>query len=108
MLIDTAIPGGLVVNELLSNALKHAFPDNRQGKVSLRLFRNDADNLELCYADDGVGFPAGFDFRGQTTLGLQMVMTIVEHQMLGQVRFANNQGLTCTIEFPDTLYAERI
>lgn len=108
LLIDTAIPCGLVVTELLTNALKYAFPDNRPGTLSIRVFRNAAGNLELWFADDGVGVSPGFDFRNQATLGLRTLLAIAEHQMQGSVTFASDQGVTCTIEFPDTLYTERV
>ncbi len=108
LLLDTAIPCGLILNELLSNALKYAFPDHRHGKISIRLFRNESKNMELLFVDNGVGVPPGFDFRGQDTLGLQTVIAIAEHQMQGRVRFTGEQGVTCTIEFPDTLYSERV
>ena len=108
LLLDTAIPCGLILNELLSNALKYAFPDNRQGEISIRLFRNISENLELWLTDNGMGVPPGFDFRGQNTLGLQIVFEIAEQQMQGRVRFASERGVRCTIEFPDTLYTERV
>ncbi len=108
LLLDTAIPCGLILNELLSNALKYAFPERRHGEISIRLFRNESKHLELWFADNGVGVPPGFDFRQQDTLGLQTVIAIAEHQMQGRVKFTSDQGVICTIEFPDTLYRERV
>ena len=108
LLLDTAIPCGLIVHELLSNSLKYAFPDQRDGEISIRLSRNGADNFVLSMVDNGVGVPQGFDFRGQDTLGLQMVCAIAEHQMQGEVRFTGAQGVACTIQFPDALYTERV
>jgi two-component sensor histidine kinase len=108
LLLDTAIPCGLIVNELLSNALKHAFPENQPGEITIRVFQNDAGYVVLSVADNGVGVPPGFEFRSQTTLGLQTIFAIAEQQMQGQVRFTSEQGVTCTVEFPDTLYTERV
>jgi len=108
LLLDTAIPCGLLLNELLSNALEHAFPGDRDGEISVRLFRNDDELLELQVSDNGVGVPKDFDFGGQKTLGLRTIFSIAEHQMQGRVTFTGNPGVTCIIEFSDTLYAERV
>ncbi len=108
LLLDTAVPCGLILNELLSNAMAHAFPDEREGKITIRLFRNDCDMLELHVADNGIGVPQGFDFRCQDTLGLQTVFSLAEHQMQGKIRFIGDQGVKCVVEFPDTLYTERV
>jgi PAS domain S-box-containing protein len=108
VLLDIAIPCGLVLNELLSNALKHAFPGDIQGNISIRLFRNDAGNLELHVADNGVGVPEMFDFRKQDTLGLQTIIALAEHQLRGRVAFTSDHGITCIVEFSDNLYTERV
>lgn len=57
VLLDTAIPCGLILNELLSNTLQHAFPGGQEGEISITLCRNDAGNLELSFSDNGVGVP---------------------------------------------------
>jgi len=108
LLLDTAIPCGLILNELLSNTLKYAFPDERHGEIAIRLSRIGSERIELVFSDNGAGVPAGFDFRGQDTLGLRAICTIAEHQMQGQIRFDGEHGVCCTIEFPDTLYTERV
>lgn len=108
MLLDTAIPCGLILNELLTNAIKYAFPGGEKGEISIWLFRNESNNLELRLVDNGVGVPEGFDFRKQETLGLQSIIAIAEHQMQGRVSFAADHGVACEIEFPDTLYKERV
>ncbi len=105
--IDVAIPCGLVLSELFSNAFKHAFPAGRRGEIRLTLTRNDQD-IELIFADDGVGAPEDFDFRTRPTLGLQTIFTVVEHQLQGSVQFKTNRGVTCHIRFSDTQYTARI
>ena len=78
--IDGAIPCALIVNELISNALEHAFPGGRSGSVSV-FFRQGRDNLAtLRVEDDGIGLPAGFDFEQSKTLGIQLV-----HLLAGQL-----------------------
>jgi PAS domain S-box-containing protein len=108
-LIDIVIPCGLVVTELISNSFKYAFPDGRKGKISVHLHRKSPETIHLHVADDGVGVNPHFDFRGQTTLGLQTVFMIVEHQLKGTIKFGSSEhGLMCDIEFADTLYSERV
>lgn len=108
VLIDTAIPCGLIINELMSNALKHAFPGDMNGEIHIRLFKTDQGEIELYFSDNGVGVPNGFDFTTQETLGLQTIFAIGEQQMQGTVRFETNTGTTCHIKFPDKLYKPRV
>lgn len=76
--IDVAIPCGLAVNELISNALKHAFPDGRSGEVTVFL-RSDADgHLMLSVSDDGIGLPPDLDLANTVTLGLQLVRLLAD------------------------------
>lgn len=107
ILIDTAIPCGLVLNELVSNGFKHAFSNEKQGKLRMKLSRS-GEHIELLYSDNGPGVPDGFDFRAQKTLGLQTVFGIVEHQMRGTVEFDGTNGLSCRIRFKDSQYEERV
>jgi PAS domain S-box-containing protein len=96
--INTAIPCGLIVNELVSNALKHGFPDGRSGEVGVELHRIAGDGYELKVRDDGVGFPEELDFRRTQTLGMQIVVTLVS-QIDGRLDL-QRQGNTCfTLEF---------
>ena len=107
-LIDTVIPLGLILNELLMNSFKHAFPGNRKGSININLEKNDSGENILSYHDDGVGLDSGFEFRVQSTLGLRLIQTIGEHQMQGMVELKNDGGLSCMIRFPDNLYSTRV
>lgn len=80
-LLDTAVPFGLIINELMTNSLKYGFPDNRSGNISINLILNDSGNYILQYSDNGVGISEGFDFRKQNTLGLKLIYSIAEIQM---------------------------
>jgi two-component system, sensor histidine kinase PdtaS len=75
--INIAIPCALVINELISNALKHAFPDGRSGEIAVNL-RNDTDELVLSVSDDGVGIPADLDIAKTATLGLELVRLLAD------------------------------
>lgn len=88
--LDQAIPCGLIVNELVSNALKYAFPDNRKGVLTMKI--KEANNkVELMIKDDGVGVPKDFNFDQADTLGLQLVYTLIE-QLDGEVAFDSKPG----------------
>jgi PAS domain S-box-containing protein len=96
--VDTAIPCGLLLNELISNCLKHAFPDHQKGKVSIALHADPSDQVTLTVRDDGIGFPADIDFRNSNTLGLQLVTGLVE-QLQGKITMARDTGCAFTITF---------
>jgi two-component system, sensor histidine kinase PdtaS len=99
MPFKTAIPCGLIVNELLSNALKHAFPPGTSGEVAVAL-RTEADGrLSLAVRDTGVGVPAGLDVRQANSLGLQLVSLLTE-QLGGTLELDRRQGTTVALTFP--------
>lgn len=108
VLIDTAIPCGLIVTELLSNALQHAFPNGRPGEIRLNVSRTSQGMLELHFADNGVGVPQDFDFRAQKSLGLRTIFGLVEHQLRGEIACDTRNGLAYAIRFYDTLYEPRV
>ncbi|MCK5684243.1 histidine kinase, partial [bacterium] len=108
LLIDTAIPLGLVLNELISNSLKYGFPGERKGGITIKISRKNSEKINLYFSDDGVGVLDEFDFENQKTLGISMIKGIVEQQMDGVVKFEKTNGLICHIEISDTLYEARI
>jgi PAS domain S-box-containing protein len=82
--LEQAVPCGLIISELVSNALKHGFPEDRRGRVVVELQPDDGRRLVLCVSDDGVGLPSGFDPAGSSTLGLNLVSNLVG-QLGGQL-----------------------
>lgn len=87
--LDSSIPAGLIINELVTNSIKHAFPGNRQGNISFNLrCRNNLVFLEL--KDDGVGFAEGIDFQNSHSLGLQLVNTLIE-QIEADLKFKSGK-----------------
>jgi PAS domain S-box-containing protein len=94
--IDTVIPVGLILNELVSNSLKHAFPGGRKGTISIEGFLQDANTLRFVYQDDGVGMPAGFDWKNTESLGLRLVNSLVD-QLDGTIESSSGEGTTFII-----------
>ena len=82
--INTAIPCGLIINELVSNSLKHAFPGGRRGSIIIELKQGPDSQLFLRVRDDGIGLPEGFNYRNAKSLGMQIVTTLV-HQINGKM-----------------------
>ncbi len=108
VLIDTAVPCGLIINELITNALKYAFPGGRRGLLKISLHRIDNSNLELRVSDNGIGVPKGFDFKINRGMGLQIIYDIAEKQLAGKADFESNNGLSAVIRFNDKLYHKRV
>lgn len=98
--IDTAIPCGLIVNELVSNSLKYAFPQGRPGEIRITMCRSQEDHFTLAVADDGIGLPEDLDHRNTPTLGLQLVATLAE-QLGGTIELSRENGTQFTITFKD-------
>jgi two-component sensor histidine kinase len=97
--IDTAVPCGLIVNELIANALTHAFPDGRQGSVWVELADAGEGKLQLKVIDDGVGLPLDVDFRRVESLGLQLT-TILARQIGGDIGFERSPRTSFHVTFP--------
>lgn len=107
--IETATPCGLIINELVTNSFKYAFPGERKGEISVTLKRNDqGGGYLLRVADNGVGLPAGFDIRSSDTLGLQLVVNLAEQQLQGKLEVFGNGGTIFIIVFQETGYAQRV
>lgn len=97
--INTAIPFGLLVNELVSNALQHAFPGKRTGQILINLSRDKKKDLRLCIQDDGVGLPAAVDHRNPDSLGLQLVLDLV-NQLDARIVLDRTGGAAFCITIP--------
>ena len=108
VLFDVAVPLGLVVYELLTNALTHAFPDGRNGTIRVFLARDESGSIRLDLADDGIGCTRDWDDPDNARLGLQLVDTIIRNQLLGEIRLDEAPGTTWRIAFFDTHYKERV
>jgi len=93
-----AIPCGLIVNELVTNAIRHAFADGRRGTLSVRMHSASDGIVTLSVRDDGVGFPADMDFKNTKSLGMQLVNLLVD-QLGGAIELQRGTGTAFTITF---------
>ena len=98
--IKTAIPCGLIIHELISNSLKHGFPDGRKGTIRIDLDRNSKGVLTLVVSDDGIGFPRGLDLERTGTLGLSLVR-ILTKQLRGSIERLETAGTAFRLTFSD-------
>ena len=96
--IDSSIPCGLIVNELIVNSMKYAFPEGRGGEIMVSLLKNSEGEIELTVSDNGVGMPEGFDFRNSDSLGLELVNALAR-QLQGQIELNREKGTMFTITF---------
>ena len=103
--IETAIPCGLIINELVSNSLKHAFKDAHDGKITVNM-RKDKNLITMEVSDNGIGLPANFEVEKASTLGLKLVTTLVE-QLEGNMVIDRSKGTSFKITFKEINYKKR-
>ena len=96
--INTAIPCGLIINELVSNCMKHAFPDDTHGEISIRMKKDKTGLHTLFIRDSGIGFPEDFDFQAINTLGMNIVTDLVM-QLGGRISLERGRGTEFKISF---------
>ncbi len=92
--INTAIPLGLIINELVSNSLMHAFPEGRKGQITISI-RDDQTGLTMTYQDNGVGFPADFDWQTTESLGFKLIHVLID-QLNGTIEKEPSEGTRFT------------
>ena len=97
--LDRAVPFALVMSELISNALKHAFPAGRRGDLNVQVIDLGDGNIRVRVADNGAGLPAGFQLSRSEGLGLQLVRDIVEDQLDGSLGISDDGGTVFTVTF---------
>ncbi len=90
---------GLIVNELISNSLKHAFPDGKKGEIYISMHLNSDNKYYLIFKDNGIGFPDNIDFRNTDSLGLQLVTSLTS-QLGGEIELKKNGFTEFDITFP--------
>jgi PAS domain S-box-containing protein len=97
--IDTAISCGMIINELISNSIKYAFPQGAKRNISVSILPAGGNYVEMIVSDNGLGFPAELDFRKADTLGLQLVNTLVKDQLGGKIELDRTAGTKFKITF---------
>lgn len=97
--MDTAVPCGLILIELLSNSLKYAFPEGRRGEIVIGLQAEGADHFTLTVADDGVGLPKTIEIASLSSLGLRLVSDLATYQLEGALRFGAGPGTRVDVTF---------
>jgi PAS domain S-box-containing protein len=89
--IDTIVPIGLIINEMVSNSLKHAFPGERKGRITIEGSNPTTELLKFTYRDDGVGIPEDINWKNPTSLGLRLITSLVE-QLSGEITMERDAG----------------
>jgi two-component sensor histidine kinase len=97
--IDTAVPCGLLINELVSNALKHAFPNGQKGEIQVALQAMANNDYRLIVTDDGIGLSGGIEGHSADSLGLRLVQTLTQ-QLEGVIELDTSAGTRFEIVFP--------
>ncbi len=105
--IDTAIPLGLIASELVSNAMKHAFPRGKSGQIQLHMSRDKDQIIKLVVKDNGIGIPEDVDIRKTETLGMQLVMLLVE-QIEGKIELGRKNGTELSVCFRERSKTSRL
>jgi two-component sensor histidine kinase len=108
VMIDTAMPLGIVLNELLSNAFIHAFPGDKKGRISISLHRGEEGEVRLRFSDDGVGFDAGTNPRERGRMGFMLIFQLVTLQLGGQLACSARRGTAWDIRFFENRYQQRV
>ncbi len=108
VLFDTVVPCGLIVTELVSNALDHAFDDPSTGTITVSLAEQGDGVMRLCVKDNGRGFPGSFDPKVDANMGIRLVYSLGEQQLGGRVHVETTPGVVWTVEFRDSTYDARV
>jgi two-component sensor histidine kinase len=96
---QTAVLCGLILNELVTNSVRHAFPGDRKGKIDVRAHTRGNATVVISVSDNGIGMPHDFDIRQVNTLGLKLVRQL-SRQLKGSMSVSNQKGTTVQVEFP--------
>jgi len=104
--IETALPLGLIANELLTNAFKYAFPDNRDGEIRVNLLKEEGEFFKLTISDNGIGLPEDFSLNTEKSLGMFIVKLLVE-QLDGSIEITRDHGASFSVLFRNLIMASQ-
>ncbi len=102
--VETSIPLGLILNELLTNSLRHAFPDGKSGEIHIELHSTEEDEFKLIISDNGIGFPENLDFKNTESLGMRLVNNLTE-QISGEIELDRTVETKFIITFKDVEFS---
>ncbi len=104
--VDQAVPLGLIINEIVSNAIEHAFPGSLRENANIKIgfYEADDNHYELTVRDNGVGMPESIDMNNQHSLGLKLIKILCEDQLNGSVQIIRDKGTTFVITFPNMIH----
>jgi len=97
--LDTAVSFGLIISELVTNAIKHAFPDGRKGHIALTIVKDDSNRVVITVKDDGIGIHDKYRTGDARSIGLMLVSTLVDRQLNGTMEISNTNGTGYMIQF---------
>ncbi|MFP4006420.1 MAG: PAS domain S-box protein [Spirulinaceae cyanobacterium] len=104
--VETAQPCGLIVNELISNIFKHAFPGGTRGKIFVDLYRQETGEIHLKIADNGIGLPQNLDIYNSESLGLELIVTLAQ-QLNSNLKLDRHSGTCFKLTFSELNYRQR-
>ena len=105
--IETAIPCGLIINEIVANSLKYAFPDHRSGQIKIILTVDGDNKINLIVSDTGIGFPEGIDVETTNTFGMQLIKYLSK-QLKATIKLDRSNGTTFKLVFNELKYGDRV
>lgn len=106
--MDTAMPCCLIINELITNSIKHAFGETKSGKLRISMKEAGQDLYELIVRDNGKGIPEDFNIDDSSSLGLKLIKTLGEYQLGGKIEIKANDGTQFKLSFKELEYKKRI
>ena len=97
--INYAVPCGLILNELITNSFKYAFPGDRHGKIKITFQKGDGNMIHFSVSDDGIGIPGDMDIRNTKSLGMHLIIALAENQLHGEIILNRERGTEFKINF---------
>ena len=105
--IETAIPCGLLIDEMVANSLKYAFPNRRSGKINIELHSDKHNKFTLIVSDNGIGIPKDVDTEKASTFGMQLIKYLTK-QLKGTIELDRNHGTRYKLQFTELKYKDRV
>ena len=108
VLIDSAIPLSMILNEMISNVFKYAFPHTKHDELFVKLYRGENETINIHLSDNGVGIPKNIDLENVNSMGLKTVFDLTKYQLMGEVKYVIENGLKWDLSFKDDQHRARV